>query len=144
MLLLSDGKYITVVADFTKVYLWLPEDVTVQEIHTHSHSAEWESDEDNHWHECTCGDKKDLAGHTPKLVNAKEATTSDKGYTGDTVCEICGYEIAKGEDIPIIADTNSPQTRDNSNMALWISLLFLSALGFVDTIVLGKKRKVNR
>lgn len=144
MLLLSDGKYITVVADLTKVYLWLPEDVTVQEIHTHSHSAEWESDEDNHWHECTCGDKKDLAGHTPKLVNAKEATTSDKGYTGDTVCEICGYEIAKGEDIPIIADTNSPQTRDNSNMALWISLLFLSALGFVDTIVLGKKRKVNR
>lgn len=68
----------------------------------HSHASVWSKDGTNHWHECSCGDKADIVVHTPKVVNKKDATTTQKGYTGDTVCEICGYEIAKGKDIPII------------------------------------------
>ena len=66
----------------------------------HSHGTEWKSDKDNHWHECACGDKADSAKHTEKVVNAKPATATEKGYTGDKVCSVCGYEIAKGEEIP--------------------------------------------
>ena len=29
--------------------------------HTHSYGSEWKNDADNHWHECSCGDKKDTA-----------------------------------------------------------------------------------
>lgn len=36
---------------------------------------------------------------------------------------------------------DSPQTGDNSMMALWISVLFVSGFGVVATAVYGKKRK---
>ena len=35
-----------------------------------------------------------------KVINNKEATCTEDGYTGDTVCAICGKEITKGEVIP--------------------------------------------
>ena len=34
-----------------------------------------------------------------ELINNKEATCTEDGYTGDTVCAICGKEITKGETI---------------------------------------------
>ena len=35
-----------------------------------------------------------------KVINKKDATCTEDGYTGDTVCAICGKEITKGETIP--------------------------------------------
>lgn len=35
-----------------------------------------------------------------KVINKKDATCTENGYTGDTVCAICGEEITKGETIP--------------------------------------------
>lgn len=32
-----------------------------------------------------------------KVINKKDATCTEDGYTGDTVCAICGKEITKGE-----------------------------------------------
>ncbi len=40
------------------------------------------------------------ASHTEKLVNAKPATATENGYTGDKVCSVCEKELAKGEVIP--------------------------------------------
>ena len=34
-----------------------------------------------------------------KVINKKDVTCTEDGYTGDTVCEICGKEITKGETI---------------------------------------------
>lgn len=34
-----------------------------------------------------------------KVINKKDATCTEDGYTGDTVCAICGKEIIKGEAI---------------------------------------------
>ena len=34
-----------------------------------------------------------------KVINKKDATCTEDGYTGDTVCVICGKEITKGETI---------------------------------------------
>ena len=35
-----------------------------------------------------------------KVINKKDATCTEDGYTGDTVCAICGKEITKGKVIP--------------------------------------------
>ena len=35
-----------------------------------------------------------------KMINKKDATCTEDGYTGDTVCAICDKEITKGEVIP--------------------------------------------
>lgn len=69
--------------------------------HVHSPDAAWSNDADGHWHACSgCADKLDYEVHTPKTVNAKAATCTEDGYTGDTVCSVCGYEISQGEAVP--------------------------------------------
>ena len=102
----------------------------IPQLHTHKPGTEWETDEDEHWHECECGEQSDRSEHTggeadcmkpaeceacgksygstdpdnhtkenTTLVNAKDATCGEDGYTGDTVCE-CGETIETGETIP--------------------------------------------
>lgn len=39
-------------------------------------------------------------GHVTELVNVKEATTAEAGYTGDTVCTVCNEVIEAGTIIP--------------------------------------------
>ena len=47
--------------------------------HTHTYGTEWKSDADTHWHECSCGEKADIAAHS---------YDNDQ----DSTCNICGYE----------------------------------------------------
>lgn len=77
--------------------------------HTHVYGEEWKKDKVQHWKECGCGVKSDEAEHTKKVINEKVATTTEDGYTGDTVCEICGYEISKGKVVPMIKEEQKPQ-----------------------------------
>jgi len=54
-------------------------------------TGEWLSDENGHWHECTCGDKNDEAAHTFTWILESETAVSE---TGHEECEDCGYEKA--------------------------------------------------
>ena len=86
----------------------------------HSFSTAYKSDSTNHWHECECGAKSDEAAHSggtatcihkaicsvcgaeygeldpnnhagkTEVRNAKAATCTENGYTGDTYCMDCG------------------------------------------------------
>ena len=118
--------------------------------HTHSYGSEWKNDADNHWHECSCGDKADKAVHDFKWVVDKEATATQKGSKHEE-CKVCGYKKAAVE-IPATGtptepgkptDSDSPQTGDNSNMILWIALLFVSGGVVIGIIVYSKKKKEN-
>ena len=118
--------------------------------HTHSYGSEWKYDADNHWHECSCGDKADKAAHDFKWVVDKEATATQKGSKHEE-CRVCGYKKAAVE-IPATGtptepgkptDSDSPQTGDNSNMILWIALLFVSGGVVIGIIVYSKKKKEN-
>ena len=42
------------------------------------------------------------AGHNPELKNAKPATCTEDGYTGDEVCTVCQEVVKKGEVIPAL------------------------------------------
>lgn len=69
--------------------------VTVE--HAHDPAAGWSSDASGHWHACAgCGEKLDFAAHSGKVVGKRDATCTEAGYTGDSVCSICGYVVAKG------------------------------------------------
>lgn len=73
--------------------------VTVE--HAHDPAAGWSSDASGHWHACAgCGEKLDFAAHSGKVVGKRDATCTEAGYTGDTVCSICGYVVAKGVATP--------------------------------------------
>lgn len=118
--------------------------------HTHSYGSEWKNDADNHWHECSCRDKADKAAHDFKWVVDKEATATQKGSKHEE-CRVCGYKKATVE-IPATGtptepgkptDSDSPQTGDNSNMILWIALLFVSGGVVIGITVYSKKKKEN-
>ncbi len=58
-------------------------------------------------HTCSCGDSfvdtyVDPLGHTTELQNAKDATCTENGYTGDKVCTVCGETVEKGTEIPAL------------------------------------------
>lgn len=78
--------------------------VTVDDTHEHSYGSEWKSDANSHWHECSCGAVSNKADHNMKVENAKEATKTESGYTGDKICTVCGYMV-KGKEIPPIGTT---------------------------------------
>ena len=118
--------------------------------HTHSYGSAWKNDADNHWHECSCGDKADKAAHDFKWVVDKEATATKKGSKHEE-CKVCGYKKAAVE-IPATGTPtepgkptgpDSPQTGDNSNMILWIALLFVSGGIVIGITVYSKKKKEN-
>ena len=118
--------------------------------HTHSYGSDWKNDATNHWHECSCGDKADKAAHDFKWLVDKEATATQKGSKHEE-CRVCGYKKAAVE-IPATGtptepgkptDSDSPQTGDNSNMILWIALLFVSGGVVIGITVYSKKKKEN-
>ena len=118
--------------------------------HTHSYGSEWKYNADNHWHECSCGDKADKAAHDFKWIVDKEATATQNGSKHEE-CKVCGYKKAAVE-IPATGtptepgkptDPDSSQTGDNSNMLLWIALLFISGGAVIGITVCSKKKKEN-
>ena len=103
-------------------------------------------------------------GHSTVVKNAKDATCTEPGYTGDKVCTVCGETGETGEVIPAAghsykdgkctvcgaADpnansggntgnngTDSPNTADGAAMGLWLSLMTVAALAGA-VLVLGK------
>ena len=124
--------------------------------HTHSYGSEWKYDATNHWHECSCGDKDDVAAYSFKWVVDKEATATQKGSKHEE-CKVCGYKKAAVE-IPATGSATKPtdptqtnpntgaesqKTGDNSNMILWIALLFISGGAVIGITVYSKKKKEN-
>lgn len=54
-------------------------------IYTHKYEAVWQTDDDVHWHQCSCGDVTDWAYHTySEWVNVKELDF-------ERVCSVCKH-----------------------------------------------------
>lgn len=123
--------------------------------HIHNHGTAWKSDADNHWHECPCGDRKDIAAHSFKWVIDKEPTATRKGSKHEE-CTVCGYKKAavaipaKGSTVKPSDQTDksgntaSANTGDSSDPVLWSALLFISGGTVIGTTVVSRKKKYNR
>ena len=123
--------------------------------HIHNHGTAWKSDADNHWHECPCGDRKDVAAHSFKWVIDKEPTATRKGSKHEE-CTVCGYKKAavaipaKGSTVKPSDQTDKPgntassNTGDSSDPVLWGALLFISGGALIGTTVVSRKKKYNR
>lgn len=119
-----------------------------------------------YYYSCVCGEKGTetfaygaALGHgETELKDAREASCTAEGYTGDRVCKVCGEIVEKGEAIPKTAhafqdgvctvcgavesndNTQSPQTGDNGNIALWIGLMLVSCTVLAATVIYRRKR----
>ena len=96
-----------------------------------------------------------------KHIDAKAATKTSEGNIEYWYCDGCNkyYKDAKATQEIKQADTvtakrpggtikpgadKSPQTGDNSNLALWIALLFISGGAAIGTTIVNRKKKYNR
>ena len=87
-----------------------------------------------------------------KHINAKAATKTSEGNIEYWYCDGCNKyykDAAATQEIKQVDtvtakrpdDSKSPQTGDNSNLALWIALLFISGGAVTVTTVYGRKKK---
>ena len=121
--------------------------------HTHSYGTDWKYDDNNHWHECACGDKADIAAHSASEWIVDTAATETADGSKHKECTVC-KKVLETAPIPATGSgdnntdkpgkddsTKSPQTGDSSNLIGWLAALFVS--GGVLTLlgVSGKKRK---
>ncbi len=119
----------------------------------------WHSDETNHWNICECGEVIDKEAHKfGDWTITKEATKTESGSRTKS-CTVCGYKVTESipatgttepTDPPKPTDldkenpdtgTTSPQTGDNSNIALLIALLFASGSALTATALYSRKRR---
>ena len=131
--------------------------------HEHGiHDETWKYDETDHWQECSCGEKLNVANHTyGDWKVTKEATETEAGSRerGCAVCEYVQTEAipaagtgeptdstdptdssdSQGQQDPS-GDTGSPQTGDSSDMALWIGLMLASCGGVLGMLFYRRKK----
>ena len=131
--------------------------------HEHGiHDETWKYDETDHWQECSCGEKLNVANHTyGDWKVTKEATETEAGSRerGCAVCEYVQTEAipaagtgeptdstdptdssdSQGQQDPS-GDTGSPQTGDGSDMALWIGLMMASCGGVLGMLFYRRKK----
>ena len=74
--------------------------------HTHSYGTEWKYDDTNHWHECACGDKADLAAHSAGewIVDTVATETADGAKHKE--CTVC-KKVLETAPIPATGSTHT-------------------------------------
>ena len=126
-------------------------DETVIPATGHSFGTEYQSDETEHWHECTaCGEKADVAEHTfGEWTVTKEATATEDG-SRERTCSVCGH--VETETIPATGgETTAPtetttsgkddDTKSNTGtIILWIVIAVVVVAVVVIVIVYMKKK----
>ena len=74
--------------------------------HKHSYGTDWKYDDTNHWHECQCGDKVDIAAHSAsKWIIDTAATKTAKGAKHKE-CTVC-KKVLETAKIPATGSTHT-------------------------------------
>ncbi|MDE6762859.1 MAG: hypothetical protein K2J73_04185 [Oscillospiraceae bacterium] len=96
--------------------------------HTHTFGTDWKYDSVSHWHECECGEKSELAGHTSSDWIVETPATTDLEGVQIKRCTVCGIELDRetieklpnintggvAEDVQDTAGTNAGLVQDNT------------------------------
>ena len=74
--------------------------------HTHSYGTEWKYDGTNHWHECQCGDKADIAAHSASEWIIDTAATETADGAKHKECTVC-KKVLETATIPATGSTHT-------------------------------------
>ena len=74
--------------------------------HTHSYAADWKYDGTNHWHECECGDKADIAAHSASEWIVDTAATETADGAKHKECTVC-KKVLETATIPATGSTHT-------------------------------------
>ena len=74
--------------------------------HTHSYGTDWKYDDTNHWHECECGDKADVAAHSASEWIVDTAATETAEGAKHKECTVC-KKVLETATIPATGSTHT-------------------------------------
>ena len=74
--------------------------------HTHSYGTDWKYDGTNHWHECQCGDKADVAAHSASEWIVDKAATETAEGAKHKECTVC-KKVLETATIPATGSTHT-------------------------------------
>ena len=74
--------------------------------HTHSYGTDWKYDDTNHWHECECGDKADIAAHSASEWIVDTAATETADGAKHKECTVC-KKVLETAPIPATGSTHT-------------------------------------
>ena len=74
--------------------------------HTHSYGTEWKYDDTDHWHECECGDKANIAAHSTSEWIVDTAATETADGTKHKECTVC-KKVLETAPIPATGSTHT-------------------------------------
>ena len=103
-----NGSTVTAVPG-TDGYLSLPNVKTITPTaasHTHSYGTAWKYDDTNHWHECECGDKADIAAHSASEWIVDTAATETADGAKHKECTVC-KKVLETAPIPATGSTHT-------------------------------------
>ena len=82
------------------------ETATIPATHTHSYGTDWKYDDTNHWHECECGDKADVAAHSASEWIVDTAATETAEGAKHKECTVC-KKVLETATIPATGSTHT-------------------------------------
>ena len=74
--------------------------------HSHSYGTEWKYDDTNHWHECECGAKTDIAAHSASEWIVDTAATETADGAKHKECTVC-KKVLETATIPATGSTHT-------------------------------------
>lgn len=70
--------------------------VTIPKLtHKHDFTGAYQADNSMHWHECSCGEKRDSGNHTVNNWNIEKEPTADTDGIKNGTCEICNNTVTQ-------------------------------------------------
>ena len=112
----ADGSDAT---DFNEGYLSSYKYVKVEPTHVHDHGTAWESDTNEHWNECECGDKANKAAHNDSNNDGK--------------CDTCEYQMSTTPNNP----NNTPDDPTEDKEGLGAGAIAGIVIGSVAVVGIG-------
>lgn len=93
-------------------------------VEAHTYTGAYQTDAENHWQLCACGDQGPKTSHTFEWVMDKVATVDDTGLKHEE-CTVCHYkrsentEIPKHEHILTKTEAKDPTHQKDGNIEYW-------------------------
>jgi len=115
--------------------------LAVHQDHTHSFDKNWKTDEDNHWHECACGEVADKGTHVWDTSDPTLHRCEDCGQTR----EVAPKEPETQPTQPAVKDGADEPAKTSSVGTVILGILLILSLGgnvaLVLLLIQSKKRK---
>ena len=120
--------------------------------HTHSYGTDWKYDDTNHWHECECSDKADIAAHSASEWIIDTAATETAEGAKHKECTVC-KKVLETATIPATSSSDTPSygvyvgmTYTAGNLIYQITSIDTATVGQskVIGVVAAKKNKITK